>query len=173
MTDFIKYSINSKWWVNITAKRCKSSVLGRAAFSEGEEENAGELGRPFRDAPFASVRGQGGKVFSFFASTYGRRSCRTHDGSWHLAPGGVRHPHHPPSRPTFTEVPGKDEFSEVRIAPVRHPRPSLTAGCNEVDPSGLLLGVPRLRGTVIFRVGLLKKHLCVREVSWSNITAKR
>ena len=25
------------------------------------------------------------------------------------------------------------------------------AGCNEVDPSGLLLGVPRLRGTVIFR----------------------
>jgi hypothetical protein len=48
-----------------------------------------------------------------------------------------------------------------------------TAGCNEVDPSGLLLGVPRLRGTVIFRVGLLKKHLCVREVEWSNITAKR
>jgi hypothetical protein len=25
------------------------------------------------------------------------------------------------------------------------------AGCNEVDPSSLLLGVPRLRGTVIFR----------------------
>jgi hypothetical protein len=48
-----------------------------------------------------------------------------------------------------------------------------TAGCNEGDPSGLLLGVPRLRGTVIFRVGLLKKHLCVREVAWSNITAKR
>jgi hypothetical protein len=47
------------------------------------------------------------------------------------------------------------------------------ASCNEVDPSGLLLGVPRLRGTVIFRVGLLKKHLCVREVAWSNITAKR
>jgi hypothetical protein len=47
------------------------------------------------------------------------------------------------------------------------------AGCNEVDPSGLLLGIPRLRGTVIFRVGLLKKHLCVREVAWSNITAKR
>jgi hypothetical protein len=67
----------------------------------------------------------------------------------------------------------KDEFSEVRIAPVRHPRPSLKAGCNEVDPSDLLLGVPRSRGTVIFRVGLLKKHLCVREVVWSNITAKR
>jgi hypothetical protein len=46
-------------------------------------------------------------------------------------------------------------------------------GCNEVDTSGLRLGIPRLRGTVIFRVGLLKKHLCVREVVWSNITAKR
>jgi hypothetical protein len=30
-----------------------------------------------------------------------------------------------------------------------------------------------LRVTVIFRVGLLKKHLCVREVAWSNIIAKR
>jgi hypothetical protein len=48
-----------------------------------------------------------------------------------------------------------------------------TAGCNDVDPSGLLLGVPRLWGTVIFRVGLLKKRLCVREAAWSNITAKR
>jgi hypothetical protein len=47
-----------------------------------------------------------------------------------------------------------------------------SSSCNEVDTSGLLLGVPRLRGTVIFRVGLLKKHLCVREVVWSNITAK-
>jgi hypothetical protein len=46
------------------------------------------------------------------------------------------------------------------------------AVCNEVDPSGLPLGVPRLRGTVIFRVGLLKKHPCVREVVWSNIIAK-
>jgi hypothetical protein len=91
--------------------------------------------------------------------------------TWH--PLEVRHAHHPPSRPTFTEVPGKDEFLEVHIAPVQHPRPSLTAGCNEVDPSDLLLEVPRLRGTVIFRVGLLKKHLCVREVEWSNITAKR
>jgi hypothetical protein len=141
-------------------------------FSEGEEENAGELGRPFRDAPFASVRGQGGKVFSFLPP----RMVEGHGGrmmvadTWHLAESDT---HHPPSRSTFTEVPGKDEFSEVRIAPVRHPRPSLTAGCNEVDPSGLLLGVPRLRGTVIFRVGLLKTHLCVREVAWSNITAKR
>src|SRR5918992_1982498 len=85
MTDFIKYSTIASWWVNITAKRCKSSVLGRAAFSEGEEENAGELRRPFRDAPFASVRGQGGKIFSFFTSTYGRGSWRTHDGTRHLA----------------------------------------------------------------------------------------
>jgi hypothetical protein len=48
----------------------------------------------------------------------------------------------------------------------------VTAGCNVVDPSGPLLGVPRLRGTVIFRVDLLKRHLCVREVAWSNFTAK-
>jgi hypothetical protein len=91
--------------------------------------------------------------------------------TWHLAESDTHH--HPPSRPTFTEVPRKDEFSEVHIAPVRHPRPSLTAGCNEVDLSGLLLGVPHLKGIIIFRVGLLKKHLCVREVIWSNITAKR
>jgi hypothetical protein len=51
--------------------------------------------------------------------------------------------------------------------------PWAAAGCNEVDPSGLLLEVPCSKGTVIFRVGLLKKHLCVREVMWSNITAKR
>jgi hypothetical protein len=36
----------------------------------------------------------------------------------------------------------------------------LTAGCNEVDPSGLLFGVTHLRRTVIFRVGLLKRHPC-------------
>src|SRR5215213_9828271 len=52
-----------------------------------------------------------------------------------------------------------------------------TAGCNEVDPSGLLLGVQYgvqyLRGTVIFRVSLPKKHPGAREVAWSNITAKR
>jgi aryl-alcohol dehydrogenase-like predicted oxidoreductase len=35
-----------------------------------------------------------------------------------------------------------------------------TAGCNEVDPSGLLFGVTHLRRTVIFRVGLLKRHPC-------------
>jgi hypothetical protein len=87
MTDFIKYSINSKWRVNITAKRCKSSVLGRPAFSEGEEENAGELGRPFRDAPFASVRGQGGKVFGFLpppmVEGHGGRMMVA--DTWHLA----------------------------------------------------------------------------------------
>ena len=49
----------------------------------------------------------------------------------------------------------------------------LTAGCNEVDPSGLLFGVPHLKGIIIFCVGLLKKHPCTREVAWSNITAKR
>jgi hypothetical protein len=48
-----------------------------------------------------------------------------------------------------------------------------TAGCNEVDPSDLLFGVPHLRGIVIFRGGLLKKHQCAREVARSNITAKR
>src|SRR5215210_6361376 len=51
-----------------------------------------------------------------------------------------------------------------------------TAGCNEVDPSGLLLGVQYgvqyLRGTVIFRVSLPKKHPGAREVAWSHVTAK-
>src|SRR5215212_9547534 len=62
-----------------------------------------------------------------------------------------------------------------RVAAVRELTP--TAGCNEVDPSGLLLGVQYgvqyLRGTVIFRVSLPKKHPGAREVAWSNITAKR
>jgi hypothetical protein len=77
----------ASWWVNITAKRCKNSVLGRAAFSEGEEENAGELGRPFRDAPFASVRGQGGKVFGFLPPPMveGHVGRMMVPGTWHLA----------------------------------------------------------------------------------------
>ena len=30
-----------------------------------------------------------------------------------------------------------------------------------------------MKEIVIFRVGLLKKHPCAREVAWSNITPKR
>ena len=48
-----------------------------------------------------------------------------------------------------------------------------TASCNEVDSSGLLFGVPHLKGIVIFRAGLLKKHPCAREVARSNVTARR
>src|SRR3954463_4669516 len=50
---------------------------------------------------------------------------------------------------------------------------SFYGGCNEVDPSGLLFGVPHLREIVIFRVGLLQKHPCATKVAWSNIIAKR
>src|SRR5215212_1931912 len=71
----------------------------------------------------------------------------------------------------FTQVPSKKACSRKFVSSDH------TAGCNEVDPSGLLLGVQYgvqyLRGTVIFRVSLPKKHPGAREVAWSNITAKR